>query len=118
MSEVGLKELIEKVKHELLASNSDQNPLFFIDKVELEIAVKVTKEGDGNVKIAVLNFFEVGASGALTGEGGNVVRVSLSPLLERGEILKTITDDEQKYKAILQSSVKALVKEDGMVGEE
>src|SRR5437762_11108486 len=118
MSEVGLKELIEKVKHELLASNNNQNQLLFIDKIELEIAVKVTKEGDGNVKVAVLNFFEVGAGGALTGERGNVVRVSLSPLLEREKILKTLADNEQKYKAILQDSVKALVKEDGMVGEE
>lgn len=118
MQEIGLQELIDQVKQELLAPNKDPNPLFFIDKIELEMAVKVTKEADGNIKISVLNFFEGGAGGSLTRERGHVVKVSISPLLERDEIVKKFKDDPHTHEAIKRASQKAFTKESGMAGEE
>jgi hypothetical protein len=82
--ELGLQELIYQVKRELLAPNPaqsarDPNPLFRIDKVELEIAVRITKEDGGQIKLSVLDFgFEGGKS--VTREQGHVVKLSLTPL--------------------------------------
>ena len=44
MPEIRLQELIEQVRKELLAPSNSPDPIFFIDKVELELAVKVVKE--------------------------------------------------------------------------
>ena len=60
-------------------SARDPNPLFRIDKVELEIAVRITKESGGQIKLSVLDFgFEGGKS--VTREQGHVVKLSLTPL--------------------------------------
>lgn len=75
MDEIGLQDLIYQVKRELLAPNaeqraSDPDPLFFIDQVELEIAVKAVKEGNGNIKLSVLSFAELNIGGSLKRSAG------------------------------------------------
>lgn len=124
MEEIGLQDLIYQVKGELLARNpaqraKDPYPLFFIDKVELEIAVKVTRSDGGSIKLTVLDFAEVGADHAIDRERGHVVKVSLSPLLSHEEILMQALQDERVREMVKRNSVDALVKEDtsGMVGE-
>src|SRR5437016_4992713 len=112
MQDVGLKELIEQVKQELTAPNKDPNPVFFVDKIELELAVKVTKEANGSIKIAILNFFEAGGGGSLGSERGNTVRVSISPLLGRDEIIQTLIADKKVHDTVLQKSVQTFTKED------
>ena len=84
IDEIGLQDLIYQVKRELLAPNPAQNardpdPLFRIDKIDLEIAVRITKEANGQIKLSVLDF-EFGGGKSVTQERGHVVKLSLSPL--------------------------------------
>ncbi|NEO57797.1 MAG: hypothetical protein F6K54_34920 [Okeania sp. SIO3B5] len=82
---IGLAELIEKVKAELL--NPAKNPRFlFVDNVELELQVVVRKDAKTGLKIDVL-----GIGGAKVGadvEQRNIqrVKVSLSPVFTKEEL--------------------------------
>ena len=125
MEEIGLQDLIYQVKNELLAPNPAQKardpyPLFFIDKVELEIAVKVTRGRSGNIKLTVLDFAGIGGASSVDRERGHVVKVSLSPLLSREAIVAKAMEDERVREMVGRSSAEALVKADesGMVGEQ
>ena len=100
MNEIGLQDLIYQVKRELLAPNpaqraKDPDPLFFIDKVELEIAVKVQDEGSAGIKLSVLTFAELSAGASVTRERGHVVKVSLSPLLSKESLLADLLKDPE-----------------------
>lgn len=124
MDEIGLQDLIYQVKEELLARNpaqkaKDPYPLFFIDKVELEIAVKVTKSNGGSIKLTVLDFAEIGAERSIDRERGHVVKISLSPLVSREEILMQALQDDRVRQMVKGDSVEAFVKagKSDMVGE-
>lgn len=100
MDEIGLQDLIYQVKQELLTPNpaqraKDPDPLFFIDKVEIEVAVKVQKEGSGGLKISVLSFAELNAGGSTSKERGHVVKLSLAPLLSKESILADLLQGPQ-----------------------
>jgi len=122
VEEIGLQDLIYQVKNELLALNpaqkaQDPYPLFFIDKVELEIAVKVTRSRDDGIKLTVLDFAEVSAGQSVDRERGHVVKVSLSPLLPREHILTQTLGDERVRQMVESDSADAFIKgETGMVG--
>ena len=114
MEDIALQDLIYQVKRELLAPNpkelaKDPNPLFMIDRIELEIAVSVSHSSSGGIKLSVLNFAEMSVGGSLGQERGNVVKVSLSPLLSREEILKEALLDP-KVKAVIKDRAEAWVK--------
>lgn len=83
---IGLQDLIYQVKHELLTPNrqaraEDPYPLFAIEKIELEIAVAVKREGRTGLRISVL---ELG--GSISREQGHTVKVTLAPLLAQEEM--------------------------------
>lgn len=117
MDEIGLQELIYQVKRELLAPNplqraEDPDPLFFVEKVELEIAVKVQKEGNGNIKLSVLSFADLSAGGSVSQERGHVVKVSLAPLLPKEEILAGLLREPETLKRIQTKQKQAFSKGD------
>ncbi|NEQ82389.1 MAG: hypothetical protein F6K26_19720 [Moorea sp. SIO2I5] len=83
---IGLTELIEQVKQELLITSPDQEadiPLLSVDSVELELQVTVKKEAKGGVKIYVL---DLGGGGSR--DDVQKVKVKLSPLLSKETLLK------------------------------
>ena len=109
MSEIGLQDLIYQVKRELMAPNArerarDPYPLFFIDKIELEISVNVSQTSGGGVKLTVLDFAEIGVTKSIERERGHVVKVSLPPLQSRDTILKKALEDPKVQKAIDESA--------------
>ncbi len=117
MDEIGLQELIYQVKRELLAPNpaqraKDPYPLFFVDKVEIEAAVKVQKDANGGVKISVLSLAELNASGGVAKERSHVVKVSLSPLLSKESILADVLQDPEIAKRVRAAQQEALLKGD------
>jgi len=81
---IGLAELIEQVKRELLAPSTEGEtdiPLLSVDEVELELQVTVKKEAKGGIKIYVL---ELGGGGSR--DDVQKVKVKLSPIVNK-EIL-------------------------------
>ncbi|NEN95360.1 MAG: hypothetical protein F6K50_07400 [Moorea sp. SIO3I7] len=83
---IGLTELIEQVKQELLITSPDQEPdipLLSVDSVELELQVTVKKEAKGGVKIYVL---DLGGGGSR--DDVQKVKVKLSPLVSKETLLK------------------------------
>lgn len=116
MDEIGLQDLIYQVKRELLTANpaqraKDPSPLFFVDKVEIEAAVKVQKEANGAVKISVLSLAELNAGGGVARERSHVVKVSLSPLLSKESILADALQDPQVAERV-RATQQALLKGD------
>jgi uncharacterized protein YpuA (DUF1002 family) len=85
-SSIGLAELIQQVKEELLTQAPDGEtdiPIFAVDSVELELQVTVKKSGKAGIKIYVL---EMG--GGSSRDDVQKVKVKLSPLLNREQLLK------------------------------
>src|SRR4051794_23085987 len=105
MSEIGLQKLIYQVKRELLETNQalrakDPYPLFLIDNIEIEVAIKVSKTQNSEVKITVLDYAELTMGKTIAHEQGHVIKISLTPLLARDEILADVLKDSRVRSAI------------------
>ncbi len=115
MNEIGIQDLIYQVKNELLTINRreilrDPDPLFVIDKIELEISVNVSQSKEGGIKITVLSFAEASSKQSREFSHGHVVKVSLSSLLPREELLRDMLSDPENQEKILNNSSQAFVK--------
>ena len=83
---IGLSELIQQVKQELLTVNpdkADDPPVFFVESVELELQVTVKKDAKAGIKVYVLE-----AGGGIGQDEVQKVKVNLTPLLTREEVRK------------------------------
>jgi hypothetical protein len=90
-SSIGLAELIEQVKRELLATSLDNEtdvPFLSVDSIELELQVTVKREGKTGIKIYILE-----AGGSAGRDDVQTVKVTLSPLLSKEKLL----DNYQKH---------------------
>lgn len=123
LNEIGLQDLIYQVKSELLAPNPrerarDPYPLFFIDKIELEISVNISQTNGGGIKLTVLDFVEASSARSIERERGHVVKISLSPLEPREKILAEILKDA-KTRQIVEQRARTWVKDaaDDLMGE-
>jgi hypothetical protein len=117
MQEIGLQEFIEQIRKELLELGKSPDPIFFIDKVELELTVKVTRQGNGQIQVTVLSFAGASLGGSKGDERGHVVRISLSPLMTREDIYKEVVRDEATKEYLMKYMKRAFTKSDGMVGD-
>jgi hypothetical protein len=115
-SEIGLVELIQQVKQELLTTyphSENDTPILGIDSVELELQVTVKKEGKGGIKINVLQFGGGELSGGASRDDIQKVKVKLSPLLSKEQILKAYyKENPEKWQKFLETTVDALLKGD------
>lgn len=110
---IGLAELIEQVKRELLingisdsATEERDIPIFSVDSVELELQVTVKKEGKAGVKIYVL---QLGGGGSR--DDVQKVKVSLSPLLDKETLVKIYKQRyPERWREFLVQSSDALTK--------
>jgi hypothetical protein len=106
---IGLAELIQQVKQELLIispSNEQEVPFLSVDSVELELQVTVKKEGKGGVKIYVL---EVGASGSR--DDVQKVKFTLSPLVNKATLLKAYSKkNPDRMEEFLEQCLKGVTK--------
>lgn len=113
-NEIGLAELIEQVKRELLTTypqKENDTPIFVVDSVELELQITVKKDGKGGVKVNVLAFGGVDASTGVSRDDVQKVKVKLSPLLSKEEILKAYyKENPEKWQQFLENTVQALTK--------
>jgi|WetSurMetagenome_2_1015567.scaffolds.fasta_scaffold1560686_1 hypothetical protein len=106
---IGLAELIQQIKNELLEVTdvtADDTPIFSVDAVELSIQVKVVKEGNAGIKIQVV---ELG--GGLSREDVHTVKVSLNPLLSKDERLQLYKNRfPEKFKQLQDAALTATFK--------
>lgn len=102
--EIGLLDLIYQVKNELLTRRPDEEAtglpaLFWIDQIELELSVAVTRERGGAIKLSVLPA-SAEFSGSRAEERGHTVKVRLTPLLSREEMCDLFSRDSHFQEAL------------------
>jgi hypothetical protein len=90
-SPIGLKELIRRVKEELLEEHDETDPLFAIGSVELEISFSVERDAKGGISIQVV---QAGVGKKWTDV--QRVKVTLDPLVSVEEIRETLADEERE----------------------
>jgi hypothetical protein len=105
---IGLAELIEQVKRELLSTALGQTkdaPILFVDSVELELQVTVKREGKGGIKIDVVAIGGAELRGTTGREDVHTVKVTLSPLFDKARLLEfyQTLDSDQVPKSVKQS---------------
>ncbi len=86
---IGLSELIEQVKQELLSKEAVEGdaPIFYVESVELELKVTAKRDAGGGVKIDVLGV-GADAKGGLSREDSHTIKVKLSSLYSKAELLE------------------------------
>ncbi|MGB3758623.1 MAG: trypco2 family protein [Rivularia sp. (in: cyanobacteria)] len=111
---IGLAELIEQIKQELLSTEAEGEkpiPLFSVDQVNLELQVTARKEGKAGIKVYVV---ELGGGGSR--DDVQKVTVTLTPLLTKEERVALYkTRYPQKWKLLEETSIEGLLK--GSSGE-
>ena len=112
---ITLQALIEKVKSDLLAPTNGPNyPIFFVEKVELELQVAVTQEGNAGLEISVLDFVGIKAEGGVARERGHTVTVTLAPILSREEQRELLNKDSRMLDGVERATQSALRKDEGI----
>ena len=106
---IGLAELIQQVKQELLTPSPDSEtdiPILAVDSVELELQVKVTNKGDAGIKIYVLEM-----KGGGSRDDVQKIKVKLSPLLNREQLFALYKKQHpERWKKLLETVSDAATK--------
>src|SRR5260370_9662916 len=93
---IGLAELIDQVKEELISKRNTSTPLLSVDQVELELQVTIHKEGKAGIKIYVV---EAGVTA--NRDDVQKVKVTLSPLLNKQELLEAYEREHPGSRSII-----------------
>ncbi len=110
-NEITLQNLIEKVKTELLAPASAPGyPVFFIEKVEIELQVNVSSQANGEIGISVLDYAKAGAGASKSQEKSHTIKVTLTPILTREEQRALVEKDEKMMSGVQRATQAALRK--------
>jgi hypothetical protein len=106
---IGLAELIEQIKQELLSTEAEGEkpiPLFSVDQVSLELQVTARKEGKAGIKVYVV---ELGGGGSR--DDVQKVTVTLTPLLSKEERIALYkTRYPEKWQVLEETSIEGLLK--------
>lgn len=123
-----LQTLINQVKGDLFSPYQGTEvegkkvyPLFFIDEVELELAVTISYTVEGGVKVTVLQTVEAGVSGGTEASQVHTMKIKMSPILSRDELRSLLDDDTRLMAGIRAASRAALTKgnsDNDIVGQE
>jgi len=86
---IGLAELIEQVKQELLTppANSADVPLLSVDSVELDLQVTVQRQNGGKIKFNVMSIIGGEAADKVSQDNIQKVKVTLSPLVDKQKLV-------------------------------
>lgn len=120
---IGLAELIQQVKQELLSTipgESSDAPILFVGAVELELKVTVSREGRAGVKIDVVSIGGGELGGNLKQEDVHTVKVSLSPLFDKERLMEFYqTLHSNQVPTAIKQSLDALLKgEEGNLADQ
>lgn len=87
---IGIKELIERVKSELMQTHDTSQPVFVIGDIELEIGFSVERSASGGLDLQVV---QIGGAAAKTET--HTVRVRLEPLSTPDDIRKKLSQEQR-----------------------
>jgi len=108
---ISIQKLIDQVRRELLEPTKvSEYPVFFVENVELELVVSITKGAEGEVSISVLDTLSGKFGGKESKEAAHTIKVSLTPMVTLDEIKDEI--DPKTYQKIKKATTIALVKGD------
>lgn len=121
--DIDLNELIEKIKADLFAPYAGTEhaskvvyPIFFVDGIEVELAVNITYEATGGIKISVPQVVELSGGGGVENGRNHTMKIKLSPILTREELRAGL--DGRTMEGIQKASQIALRRGSKLAGEE
>lgn len=106
---IPLSKLIDHVRDELMTPpDPSQKPILYVEEIELEVGVTYSYTADAGLKVNVV-FFEMGGEGGQAKENVHTVRLKLTPLLSKEDVLEQLKQDgnwnpEQAMQATVKSS--------------
>lgn len=119
---ITLNQLIDQVRHELLAPRQAETaqamyPFLFVEEIELEVGVTVSGsvEGKGGINIQVV---ELGSGITKSNEDTHRVKIKLTPLLSKEEVRAKLKQNSHTWKQIEEGVMTGILKESGIVGQE
>jgi hypothetical protein len=103
--EIGVRELLEQLRSELLQEKPESLKLFFIEEAEIELNVAIKRETQGGIKIAVLQFGGLEAGASKGQEQGHKVRLKLKPLVTYKEARAALkeSDHEKALEVVMRT---------------
>lgn len=104
--EIGLRELLDEVKRELLTQSMDDvGPLLYVEGVELELCFTASRKGEAGVRLYIVD-----VGGSTDSEQAQKVRVSLRPLFTREELRSLLEQDSSWGPKLQQVAVMGTMK--------
>lgn len=123
--EITLQSLIDKVKQDLFSPYAGTNkegkqlyPVFFVDQVELEVAINLTYDAEAGLKITIPQVFEGSVTGGRGKEAAHTMKLSLSPIMTREEMRELARKDGMLWQGIETATAMSLRKGSSLAGEE
>ncbi|MEH2368485.1 trypco2 family protein [Nostoc sp.] len=117
---IGLAELIEQVKQELLTPSAEEDdvPLLSVDSVELELQVTVQRQDGGKIKINVMSLFSGELADKFSKDNMHKVKVTLSPLVDKQKLIALyLQRNPEKKEEIIKASTELLKNPSHEAGE-
>ncbi len=90
-SSIGLSELIQQVRAELLLPRKDEvedRLYFYVESIELELQVVLSRDAKAGIKVDVLSVGGAEIGGGIDQDRVQKVHIKLSPLYSKEEIKK------------------------------
>ena len=102
---LGLAELIEHVKQDLLNTETDGSarPLFSIDEINLELSVSIEKSANAGISISVLQF-----GGSKSHADAQRISITMSPLISKEERIARLKQNNPDEWAEIEDTSKKL----------
>lgn len=110
---IGLGELIEQVKQDLLSppSDSEDPPVLNVDSIELELQVTVQRENGGKIGFNLMSVFSGEAADKVSENNVQKVKVTLSPLLDKQKLLALyLQRNPEKKEEIIKAATELQLK--------
>lgn len=95
---ISLADFIQQIKQDL-AENQVEDPVFYIDGIEIEAQVVASKEENGNagLKLSILNFaVNAGVASKSSQVQTQTLKISLSPIMSKEELKDKLSDEDME----------------------
>jgi len=123
--EITFQELIDKVKDDLFSPYQGTTekgkvayPVFFVDRVELEITVDLSYDAEAGVKVSIPQLIE----GSLAGEQGKAtghrMKITLVPILTSDQMRNLLKRDSRLMKGVEEAHLMAMRKGVDLLGKD